>query len=98
MGTEIIDLPFKSDEFYNIWQEWLEFRKERKYPKYGPIGLKRALSRLIRLSSGFEATATAIIIQSMEMGWQGFFPIKIEQNGTTKLGTSAARIEALRNW
>ena len=98
-------LPFEGEKFAGTWQEWLQFRKESKFKKYVPIGLKKTFSMLFRISDGDEQTAIAIINQSMEQGYQGLFPLKQNNGaiiktitGSPKLGTSEARIAALKNW
>lgn len=76
LTTEEIQLPFESDLFKTAWDEWLEFRKQRKIPKYVPIGLKRTFTHLLKISENNEVTAIAIINQSIEQSYQGLFPLK----------------------
>ena len=98
-------LPFEGEGFKEVWNEWIQFRKERRLKKYVPIGLKKTFSMLLRISENDEQTAIAIINQSIEQGYQGLFPLKQNNGaiiktitGSPKLGTSAARVNALRNW
>ncbi len=95
--------PF-GEAFRVAWDEWLQYRKERKLPKYVPTGLKRTFSSIIKLSSNDEATAVKIIYQSIENNWQGLFELK--QNGSSnatksKLGNKSGGFgiltEALKN-
>ncbi len=104
---EAIKLPFSSKEFEETWQEWLQYRKERKLPKYVPTGLKRTFTHLKNIADNNEKTAIAIINQSMANNYQGFFSLQIinnghtnnsSSNGTPARGTSIDRIEALKNW
>lgn len=76
------NLPFKTHSFEKAWNDWLEYRKQRKLPKYVPKGLEKTFTALTRISNDDEKTAILIIEQSMEMGWQGLFPLKNTQNGT----------------
>lgn len=101
------ELPFNSLEFQQAWDEWLQFRKERKLPKYVPVGIKKTLTALVNKSGNCEEVAIKMIEQSIEQNWQGIFEIKSslnikkEINGSAvikKLGTSEARIAALKNW
>lgn len=97
------DLPF-GPLFAQKWAEWLEYRKERKLPKYRPIGLKMALNRIVRESGNIESLAVDMLQYSMEMNYQGIF--KRKQNAPTqrttespnRTGTSEARIQALAKW
>ena len=98
-------LPFEGSAFLKVWNEWIEYRKESKFKKYVPTGLKKTFSMLFRISEGNEETAIAIINQSMEQGYQGLFPLKQSNGaiiktitGSPKLGTSEGRTAALRRW
>lgn len=73
---EEIKLPFESNLFQEAWNEWLQYRKERKIAKYTPTGLKRTFSHFVAISNNDEATAIAIIHQSIEQSYQGLFPLK----------------------
>ncbi len=102
--TEETFLPF-SQAFKTAWQEWLLWRKEMRFKKYAPIGLKKTLTHLVAISDNDEATAIAIINQSIIQNWQGLFPLRNNGNATNntsnaahKRGTSEARIEALKQW
>lgn len=97
------NLPFEGPEFKAAWDEWIQYRKERKLPGYKPTGLKRTFAGLIRDSNNNIKTAIEIIHFSIEKNWQGLFPLK--QNGTyqqphagNKTGTSVDRTQAIRNW
>lgn len=78
-----IPLPFpESPEFASKWNEWIEFRRQRRLPKYVPIGLKGTFTKLKRISSNDAETAIAIIQQSMDDNYQGLFQLKQSKNGT----------------
>lgn len=102
------ELPF-NEAFKIAWDEWLSYRKERKLPKYAATGLKKTLTHLVNISNNNEQTACAIIDQSIIQNYQGLFPLKtsygIQFNQTGNparaghnLGTSEARIKALKEW
>lgn len=57
--------------FEAAWADWLEYRRQRRLPKYTPIGLKRTLARVA--AWGPDA-AVAAIEYSMAQNWQGIFP------------------------
>jgi hypothetical protein len=75
-SLESIEPPFKSEAFKAAWNEWMEYRTAHRFRKYVPVGLKRTYSRLVRLSGNNESIAIAIINESMELNYQGFFPLK----------------------
>jgi len=101
--TKIFDheLPF-GPLFAQKWAEWLEYRKERRLPKYRPMGLKMALKRIVSESGNNESFAIDMLQFSMEMNYQGIFKRKYAThqptNGQNRVGTSEARIEALAKW
>lgn len=108
-NAEEIKLPFESSAFAIAWNEWTEYRKERKLPKYVPRGLKMTFKKLVRESDNNEDTAIAMIEQSMEQNYQGIFPLKTQNNGIAKTstagvnktgrpGTSEARIARAKEW
>jgi DNA-binding Lrp family transcriptional regulator len=68
-----------SDAFGNAWEEWMTDRKNRKIRKYTELGMTKALTSLWKKSGGNEQVAIQIINQSIENGWQGFWPIKARQ-------------------
>lgn len=73
---EEIKLPFEGQAFSTAWNEWIQYRKEKKIPKYVPTGLKKTFTNLIKISGNNESVAIEIINQSMEQNYQGLFPIK----------------------
>lgn len=85
------ELPFKTESFARAWDEWLEYRRERRLPKYVPTGLKRTYTGLIRDSNNDEATAIAIINNAIEKNWQGLFPLKNQSNGQNIKPSAAER-------
>jgi hypothetical protein len=83
------------DELFN---RWFSYKKEKK-SKYTAIG-KNQLFKLWELKSDKELEEA--INNSIANNYQGIFEPKKQFNGATtiepKLGTSAARMEALKNW
>jgi len=82
-----------------IWDKWFKFKAE-KNQSYKSIG-KKSLLEKYELKSDNELKE--IIEQSIVNNWSGLFELKKENtngnsNNEPKLGTSAARMEALRNW
>lgn len=85
---EGVVLPFDSKEFADAWAVWLTERRERRTKQYTQRGEQAALHKLQNDSQGDEATAIAIIHQSIANGWQGLFPLKNRKNDTKRLGPS----------
>jgi hypothetical protein len=65
-------LPFTSDAFKELWEDWISFRKEKKEP-LGPVAIKRQLKMLAKYD---EPTAMIIIENSINSNWTGLFPPK----------------------
>lgn len=87
------NLPFGS-QFKEAWNEWLQYRKERKFKNYVPTGLSKTFSLLRRISGNNEQTAIEIVNQSMEYNYQGLFPLKKQsQYGTNRFITTGKTIE-----
>lgn len=104
-----VKIPFMEPEFMDKWQEWLQYRKERRLPNYVATGLKHTFTKLVNDSQNDYRIAIEIIDQSLSQGWQGLFPIKALNNGTTTIpattgsdkkpsGTSSNRIQALKRF
>lgn len=81
--------PFDSSEFKSEWELWCEFRKENGWKKYAAIGEQAALSKLAKLANGDERKAIAVIRQSIENNWKGFFDIKNETRNNGGVGIEA---------
>ena len=76
-----IILPFISDNFFDKWNIWKEFRKkEHRFNYKSTISEQAALNKLAELSEQNEMKAIKIIEQSIANGWQGLFVIKNEKN------------------
>lgn len=76
--------PFESENFLNQWEIWKQYTDEQHdFAFYSETTEQAALSKLGKLSKHDEATAIAIMHQSMANGWKGFFEENI-QHGSTK--------------
>ena len=62
--------------FVKKWYDWCDFRKLLKKPYKTTTGPAAAYNRLLSLADSNSETAIAIINQSMENEWLGFFPLK----------------------
>lgn len=81
-----VQLPWMEQEFLDKWQDWLQYRKERRLANYVPTGLKMTFTKLIKDSGNDYKVAIQMINQSLEKGWQGLFPVKQEANGKKNTG------------
>lgn len=71
-----IERPFKSKQFDEMWDIWIDERKQQKRKKYTERGEQAALHNLQKISNNNETTAIEIIQQSITQGWAGLFTIK----------------------
>ena len=71
-----IDYPFNSKEFLDMWNIWLDERKQQKRKKYTARGEQATLHNLQKISNNNEKQAIKIIQQSIAQGWQGLFALK----------------------
>ena len=75
-------MPFPSDSFKTEWQRWKDYKKAQfRFTYKSSDSEVTALKKLNELAGGNEATAKAIIEQSIANGWNGLFEPK---NGTPK--------------
>lgn len=73
----MIELPFNTSEFAEAWQDYLDNKKELHKFEYKNIrSMKTALKKLYRLSFGKEKIAIAMLENSIDGGWKGFFPLQ----------------------
>lgn len=85
--------PF-SEAFLDKWQLWKDYRWEQHKFKYkGVISEQARLMSLVTLSGGSEEKAVAIIMQSIENGWSGFWPLpeKLIHNGNKQQSATETR-------
>jgi len=77
-------------------KKWISYKTEKK-EKYTKIGFEAFLNKWNHLS---DIKFEELISTAMSNNWKGIFETKETNNGNTteKLGTSAARMEALRKW
>lgn len=76
-----VHIPFNDETFLQKWQEWLDYRKERRLPQYVARGLKATFTKLVNDSNNNSSIAIAIIEQSIALNYSGLFPLKNQFNG-----------------
>jgi len=85
--TAIADvLPFESEQFAFAWNEWVEYRKEKKQK----LTQKTKEMQLRTLGARPESEAIGMIGQSIQNGWTGLFEFKNKQNGKSITASGAA--------
>jgi biotin operon repressor len=77
--TNSVELPFESNEFLEVWNDWLKNRK-KKYKDGG----KRALKRLVKLSDNNEREAIEILDYCLAQNYQGIFKEDKNEKRTNK--------------
>ncbi len=99
LKEEGVVMPFDSNEFHCAWETYLEMRKvQHKFQYKSTATEQTALHQLQQMSNGSEATAIAIIAQSVAWCWKGLFPLKQQRNDQPTGTTDGSLIEAhLRN-
>lgn len=76
--------PFNDESFFEIWNEWLKYKKDQFNFKYKSIESENiAIKQLHEKSKGVLFLAKKIIEQSIANGYKGLFNYKIENDGTT---------------
>jgi len=79
---EVLSVPFPDlDDFAQTWKVWKEERQHFKKGSYSHRAQQQGINKLNQLSAGDWNKAKQIINQSIEYGWQGFFPIRQDKNG-----------------
>lgn len=87
-------MPFDTDDFRAAWQSYLDMRKaQHRFTYKSSASQQAALHQLQKMSHGSEATAIAIIGQSIAWCWKGLFPLKNTKNEPTGT-TDGSLIEA----
>ena len=80
-----IEYPFPTKEFKAGWDLWKAYRKKKdKFQYFDEESEQKALTELFNLSKQNQATALAIIRQSIDKGWKGFFELKNKTNGNNE--------------
>lgn len=74
--------PYQNDEFIEIWKQFKIYKSTEFNFQYKAIQTEQsALKNLEGISNNSE-DAIKILETSMANGWKGFFPVKLNNNGT----------------
>lgn len=83
--------PFDGEEFKKAWDHWLKDRSDRK-KKNTLRSAQAQLKKLANLTQS-ESDAILIIFQSIEEGWQTFYPLRESKNGQQTKKTPGAQAD-----
>lgn len=70
------DLSFVSEEFKDVFKEWLEYKRERKENYKSDKSLKTCYNRLLTLSGNDCDKAKLVVEQSIASNYAGLFELK----------------------
>jgi hypothetical protein len=84
--NEII-LPFESENFKNIWNQWKEYKSKEFGFKYKSSQSEQAALKELSGIADNEKMAVDIIIQSMANGYKGLFKLKINGKSNSESGS-----------
>lgn len=72
-------------EFVPIWEEWRQYRKDRKFKNYAaPKYEQIAVNKFLEMADNDPETGRQIIQQTFAHNYQGLFPLKNTNNGTNQ--------------
>jgi hypothetical protein len=99
VGKNKITMPFESENFAKIWQNWKEYKsKEFGFKFKSEQSEQSQLMSLTKIADANEEKAIKIIMQSMENGWKGFFELKTNHtNGNSKSNGNRSIEERLQS-
>jgi|WetSurSiteA1Bulk_404760.scaffolds.fasta_scaffold60377_1 hypothetical protein len=95
-GKEIKERDFISEPFLEIFNNWMEYKRERKESYKSIKSEKVFYDSLIEFSNNDPAVAFKIIKQSMASNWAGIFPLKNNSNGTNQKNLQPGNFEVNR--
>lgn len=84
-------LPFDTDDFRRAWDEWIQYKKEKKQ-KLTP---KTKEMQLRTLGAKSEREAIGMIAQSITNGWTGLFDLKKTNNGKQPTASTNEQVSDL---
>lgn len=73
------DLSYVDAAYADIWQEWLDYKKEIKKQYKTQRGAKSQYNVLIKYANNSPILANAIVKISIEHSWDGLFPLSDKQ-------------------
>ncbi|MDR1340684.1 MAG: hypothetical protein LBK58_11630 [Prevotellaceae bacterium] len=75
-GGSRFDFSFVREDFKTLFDDWLEYKKNRRETYNTQRGIQSCYSRLVNLSGGNAETAKLVIEQSIANNWAGLFELE----------------------
>ena len=69
-----IQYPFESEKFGRIWDQWLDYKKQRNLDDYTSISESEAINNLVDLSQGDLKKAEIMVKHSIARNWKSINP------------------------
>lgn len=76
-GYVTLPIALNTPDFEKAWQDYVEYRRQRRLPKLVPMSVQRQWDKL---SDYGVAVAIAAIEQTITNGWQGIFPDRVSRD------------------
>ena len=73
------DLLYVEEAFFDIWNEWLDYKDEIKKQYKTQRGAKSQYNTLVKYANNNPILANAIVKQSIERSWDGLFALTDKQ-------------------
>ena len=80
------DLSFVDNKFLEVFNTWLEYKKERKENYKSEKSIKMTYDKLVRESNNNPDAATQMVENSIGSNWKGFFPLRENQIKSSDVG------------
>lgn len=93
-----IDISFiEKKDFKELFERWLNYRKEIRKPFSSADAVRTAYKNLVKLSNGDFSIAEKIVEQSIGNQWQGLFRLKEDIYGKDRQSSRPLSAKAERN-
>lgn len=81
-----LKMPWNDKPFRDMWEQWKCYRQDEHGFRYKSVQSEQAaLTQLANTANGMQEKAIEIIKQSMANGWKGFFDLKTNGDGKSRL-------------
>jgi hypothetical protein len=77
-AADLIPASWNREEFNDLWAQFVQMRKEKRKP-LTVVAIKRAIEKIQAEAGADWSKAKAVIEQTLERGWDGFFPVKAQE-------------------
>lgn len=80
------DLSFVDNKFLEVFNTWLEYKKERKESYKSEKSIKMTYDKLVRESNNNPDAAKQMVENSIGSNWKGFFPLRENKTKSSDIG------------